>query len=461
MARTARHAARSRPSSPGALALSCEMLKFYIASMFLLHGLSPVQGVTLGYMVACVAMLSHTLHRPAWLSQARLRLDDDHFVTLFLLGLLPLLWSSHWSGQQAFTYSLLWALSWALAFWWLREWMLLERIRFDQISAAAAAGCVVLAASVVAEFALANLQDRYLSDLLPFSIREFPQANVLDEAFKRPRGYASEAGFTAIAFECLLPLAAPWAWQTPSRRLLFGLLVIPGFLLLFSAAALTTLLITAAAYLGLRHGWGLAATLGICLAAFLTGLALTVDEANWLLYEVVLRKFLEFAPGDIAGHEHSFSRPEAYALGVTMIFERPWGMGWGAVSQAAADGRPLFGTELRGSGLISVPLEIGASAGVLGMLLYLAAVIHKLRRLTQLPGTAARATFFCLTWVALHHSAVLEIWFPMLWFALALADVVWLNSAPSSRRHHAWRHPQRRAATMALAPRLSGRQVET
>ena len=435
------------------------MFKVYVATLFLLHGLSPVPGVTFGYLLATVALFMHTVNGGAWLKAARFRLDDDHFVALFLLGLLPLLLTPQHSGLQAFIYSLLWALTWCLAFWWVREWMLHERVDFHAVSQAAAFGAVALALSIAAEFALANSSGQYLSDFLPFSIREFPEASVLEDGFKRPRAYAAEAGFTAIAFECLIPLALPWAWRGRLRLMLFVLTVAPAYLLLFSAASMTTLLLTLVLALGVSKGWAWALACGAAAAAALATLALNSDDANWLLYEVVFRKFMEFTPGDFAGGADTFSRPEAYVLALTMMAERPWGMGWGAVSQAVADGRDLFGTALRGSGLISVPLEIGASAGVLGLLVYGVIIVRKLRRLTRIDSAAARAGFVCLLWVSLHHGVVLEIWFPMLWFALAFADVVVLRANPATDRAHAWRRPNRRFTSRPHRAATNGLRV--
>ena len=173
----------------------------------------------------------------------------------------------------------------------------------------------------------------------------------------------------------------------------------------------------------------------IVASGVVTGLALLVllsDVGGFVLYEVILRKYLEFSPDDIAVHEQSFSRPEAYSLAFDLLLAYPLGIGWGAVSQHLASNIPLLGTPLKGSGLISFPLEIGASAGIAGLVAYLAIVVTKLKRLRRLRSPAGNLVFFALLWVSLHHAVVLEAWFPMLWFCLALADamVVWAAAAP-------------------------------
>ena len=404
------------------------MLKFYIATMFLLHGLSPAPGIAFGFMVAAAALLVALPTGLLMRRSTRLRHDDGIFGGVFLLGLVPLLVAPDQAGLQNLLYAGLWAVTWTVSFWWVREWALATRLGFIDFSRAAAAGAMLLAVSILLEFSLANTVGLYLSDFVHFSVDEFPSATVLGDELRRPRGFTAEAGFSAIVFECLLPLSLAWLLRGRWRRWLFAVLVLPAYLLLFSAASMVLLVSTLLVFMGLNMGWTRSLLIGTALAALVGLVSLTSDDASWVLYEVIARKLLEFSPDELIDAAATFSRPEAYTLAVTIMTQQPWGIGWGGVSQAMANNLPLFGVSLRGSGLISIPLEIGASAGLLGMVGYLLIVWRKLARLTRIRSLDARLAFISLMWVALHHAVVLEFWFPMLWFSLALADTVVLRA---------------------------------
>lgn len=413
--------------------------------MFLLHGLSPLPVMAFGFMVATLALLVALTGHPRLIRRLSFRLDDRWFSVIFLLGLMALLAGPGEIGLQNLIHSTLWLSAWAVSFWWVREWLLGSGLRFEQVSAAAALGVCLLSLAVLTEFTLVNTTGKYLSDLVYFSIDNFPAATVFDDTLVRPRAFASEAGFTAIVFECLTPIALLWLRQAPHRLLLLPLLIVPAYLVLFSAASISCLALAVMISGSLTWGTRRTIMVSIAVVAGLTLLVLVSDVVGFVLYEVILRKYLEFSPDDIAVHEQSFSRPEAYSLAFDLLLAYPLGIGWGAVSQHLASNLPLLGTPLKGSGLISFPLEIGASAGIAGMVAYLAIIVNKLKRLRRLHSPAGNLVFFALLWVALHHAVVLEAWFPMLWFSLALADamVVWAAAAPvaatlsASRQHGA------------------------
>lgn len=409
------------------------LLPIYIGTVFLLHGLSPVPWLPFNFFIATPVLILAALDPIAQARGLRFRGDDIGFGLVYLLGFIPLVMYPANIGIQNFLYAGQWFVVWLVSFWWLREWILLSRMRFDRISRAAALGCITLSVAVIAEFTSVNTIGYYLSDFLYFSISHFPDATVLGDRFVRPRGFASEAGFTAIAFECLLPLSISWFRRSWSRIATFCILVAPGYLLLFSAASISfllgTLIIFVAVYRGIKNAV-LVAIIGLGVIA---GLAVTSGNALWVIDEVILRKFAEFTPGAFVGNPVGLSRPEAYLFALRLLWERPFGIGWGAVSQQVSNSGAMLGVELKGSGLISVPLEIGVAAGILGMAVFVFLVIRKLHRLSQAASEPARLIFFSLLWVSFHHIVVLELWFPMLWLTLALADCVRIEA----RRHDA------------------------
>mgnify|MGYP000641472934 CR=1 FL=1 len=398
------------------------MIKFYIATLFLLHGLAPAPGVSFGFLIATLSIV-YALPSRRFIG-ARLRLDDGFFFLVFLLGLVPFILEPSRVGMQNLIYSGMWLVIGAVCFWWIRESILAARIEFVEISKAAAVGSILLAIFILSEFILVNTTGLYLSDFVHFSIDEFPIAKIFGDEINRPRGFTAEAGFSAIVFECLLPLSIAWLRGGRLRPWLFCALVIPGYLALFSGATLLMMCVVLLVFLGLIRSWMLAILVGCLVTVLIAVITYTFAEAYWLVDQVIGRKVLEFIAEDEIVSISTFTRPEAYALALKIMTEQPWGIGWGGVSQAKADDFLLFGFELRGSGLISIPLEIGASAGVVGMVLFIVIVWRKLARLVRYDSLESRLTFISLFWVCLHHAVVLEFWFPMIWLSLALADVV-------------------------------------
>jgi hypothetical protein len=332
-------------------------------------------------------------------------------------------------GIDSLIYIGLWPSIWIVCFWWVRECMVLNRIGFAEISEAAAIGSMLLAVSVLCEFALVNTTGLYLSDVIHFPIDDFPQVKVIGEEFNRPRGFTAEAGFSAILFECLPPLSIAWLWRGYLRSSPFTALVLPAYLLLFSSASFLLVGVALMVLSGLGRGWLRSIVIGIIIAVLGSTVSQTLPSISWLIYEVIGRKLLEFNTENVIGEMLTFARPEACNSAWTTITEQPWGIGWGGLSQEMADSLVLFGVEMRGSGLISIPLEIGASTGVLGMAIYLVIVWRKLARLVRIDSLNAWLTSISLMWVALHHTVVLEFWFPMIWLSLALANVVALRAA--------------------------------
>jgi len=424
-------------------------MQFYIATVFLLHGLSPVAGLAFGFFLAATWLCVKLFDQGPWLARMRFRRDDSLFGIIYILGLLPLLLNPSAIGGQNLIYMLLWPVIWFVCYWWIREWSLLSALRFADVSNAAALGCLLLSFALILEFILANSSGTYLSDIIPFSIKDFPQATVLDDGFNRPRGFSAEAGFTAIAFECLLPLSIYTLRASRLRMAVFALVVGPAYLMLFSAASFCFLTLTSIVFIYITQGPKRAFWTTLVIALPVTFVAITSEGVSFVFYEVIARKFLEFSIPDGGFTADTFSRPEAYTLGLDIITLRPFGIGWGTISEMAANGAVLFGTELKGSGLISLPLELGAAGGVPAMLLYVWIVWRKLRRLALTATLPARLVFFSLLWVSLHHIVVLEFWFPMLWLSMALADAFSREAPP---REALSPSPSRKRKSIAALP---------
>lgn len=401
--------------------------------MFLLHAFTPVPFLSFNFFIASMFLILSVFGAKPNVRSVRFTSDDALLLAIFLLGCLPLIADPSRIGAQNVKYAALWASVAIVSYGWVRAWALQSRITFAQISRAAAIACVILAASILAEFVLANVAGVYLSDFFPFSISTFPEANVFGEALRRPRGFAAEAGFSAIAFDCLLPLATYHLTRRVWRSWLALGVILPGYLVLSSGASLISFAVTAAIYLfTMSRRRGTAGLVVLAALALATLFMLTDTGQN--LYEIVIgRKIDEFFAPSYFGLT-TFSRPEAYKVGINIMAQNPFGIGWGGISQKYLQYDDVSGELLKGSGLISFPLEIGVSAGIAGLVLYVAVVARKISRLVRVGGVPAQLTFFSLLWVTLHHVVVLELWFPMIWFSMALADIVYFNALASRRR---------------------------
>lgn len=398
------------------------VLKTYIATIFLLHGLAIIPGVSFGFMLATFALVCF-IPTSIFLN-LRFRSDDSLFGLIFLMGLIPFIFDPSRIGFMNIIYIFLWLGTWLICYWWIRELILLSRLSFLSISKSAALGSIILGLSVYIEFLLSNTSGLYLSDIFHFSIDTFPAATVLNDSFNRPRGYTAEAGFSAIAFECLIPLSFPWFNVNLIRRLLFVGIVLPSYLLLFSAASFIFLIFCLFSYIVFFRR-SVKLLLSLLLFLFLFIALVYLDESIfWLYDEVIGRKINEFYFDVEYSSIDSFSRVDAYSLASLIVTQQPWGLGWGAISQAYAENVQLFGVQLRGSGLISIPLEIAASAGLLSMFLFIYIFLRKLKYLISSNSTYSKYAYISLLWVFLHHTVVFELWFPMLWLSLAISDVI-------------------------------------
>lgn len=400
------------------------LFQIYILCIFLLHALSPFTTLTFDLCFGAVCFVLAMFVERRGGSAIQFRNADYLFAIIYFLGILPLMFLPTSIGIQNIKYAGLFLLVWLVCYWWVREWIFFSQISMMEISRAAALGCVTLALAVCLEVVLANTWGKYISDFIPFSIaaEDFPQANILGTSFLRPRGFSAEAGFTAIAFECLLPLSIIYLKNRKSLILPFLLVVIPGYLFLGSGSSLICLFVAALVYnFGLRQAsaaaWILIIIIGIAIAL------LNFTEIGSYVYdEIIGRKITDLLSGSISDQRDSNGRRENYILGYTILTASPFGIGWGSISQAFNDQVPIYGQYMKNSGLISLYLEIAVASGVAGLIGTLTLVFSKVWKLSRLRKIETDCVLFSLMWVSLHHAAVFEFWFPMIWLALALAD---------------------------------------
>jgi hypothetical protein len=403
----------------------CRALQAFVVLMPFLHafGLGTWGPVPLLFAGATlIAAITVGAFRWIWLEKS-----DLYLVGMALFGVLAIAAHSDYAGEKNLNHTAAVLLTIIVFYIWMRAWILRSRITIDQLGAAATLGLLVSSAAIIFEFWAANGPGYYLADVIPYSTEELPFALVFED-WRRPRGLAAEPGFSAMVFEALGPLATAFLLKRRSLFLLCSPVIACGFALLFSAGAISALLLSAVilAIGGRAAGVKLLVLAGAvaavaAIAVFAVGGQLTA----WFFDELIGRKVLDLVvQGDVNVGEAA-GRYEAYRAGIEMFTTYPFGIGWGMVSEMFDSGRALPGLTLVSSrGLISLYLEILVSAGVLGFASYAAFHIGRIRKAATSLATDAPYVFFGLVALSLHHAFVLEFWFPMLWFYFALADAL-------------------------------------
>jgi O-antigen ligase/polysaccharide polymerase Wzy-like membrane protein len=397
-------------------------LACFILTMPFLHALSLFPWLPLPLVVATSILLLAAASL-GWSSLIGVLPEDWLLIGCWTLGVAALSTHMGYLGSKNVTHSLAVITSVGVYFIGLRNWIARVGVDWDALGRAASWCALLLSIAVCGEFVLTNTTGLYFSDLMPFNVDQF-QATETIFGLKRPRGFAAEPSFTAMVFDLLLPLA--YMHLSRARPLIRGLwvcAVLPGLLLLFSAGSIVSLglavLIVAIARTQRPMRSLIACGLIAILIACLFQIQAFVDAFDF----VVGRKLEDlFVRGDVDVSTH-LGRNEAYRAAFVLIGSEPLGVGWGAVSQMFDSGVALPGqTVLPGRGLLSLYLEIGACTGVLGLLMF--GVFQGVKIAAVWRSTHPYSTYLLVGVLALsiHHAFVLEIWFPMLWFSLALVD---------------------------------------
>lgn len=403
-------------------------LQVFIVVIPFLHALGIGAWLPLPMLVAGCALIAALATGGArWIWFER---SDLWLVAMLACGCVPLLVFMDYAGQKNLNHFFAFTVTLALFYVFMRAWIAESGITIEQVSNAATIGLAIAAGAVVFEFALVNTFGVYLSAFLPYSADQMPEARVLEDLL-RPRGLAAEPGFSAMVFEALVPLSLPTLMK--HRTLLFtvGPLALAGFLLLFSAGAICSLIVASALMIAAGRGLGLKVLLFVLV---LTGLALFFaggELLTWLFDQVVGRKITDLMEGD--GVQDIAGRYVAYRVAWESSIAHPFGIGWGMISQIFSSGVQVPDVpEIQSRGLLSLYLEVLVAAGVPGVLCLLIFLVRQIIKLARLDDPTRLPILFGLLALAIHHMFVLEFWFPMLWFYLALS-AVWTRRAASQQ----------------------------
>lgn len=409
--------------------LSGSIIFIYIFIMPFTAALAPDKHLPLPLLYALIALFILFL---LYAENAIVVFKSD--MPLFLvivLGFLP--WMLHTSllGGKNLGHGVGICASVFLFFLVVRSALL--KCRFEQwlkLGKVAQITLLVLSCVVIVEFVSASFFNVYISDLIPYSgIEKLGRPNVFNSEWQRPRAFAAEAGFTAMYYEVMLPLA--WFTRKRMQRGLGSLIwtvILIGYALLFSAASYFSIALSlyiSAIVFGKRK-----LLLYLVLATIVMAVAITyVDTLNYIFNSVIYRKYLILT---MPVSEMSDRAYIYYSSGLIGL-EYPFGIGWGSLSQLYNDGIDLGNKfpHLIGAGAISLYLEVLVAAGWLGLASLLYFIVRKLHGLLKAykyhNDRSIFAIFVGLLSISLHHAFLSEFYFPYIWFSLAMADYVIRN----------------------------------
>lgn len=379
---------------------------------------------------------------------------DIGFVMVFLLGALAILGSPSGIGEKTANYTFAVLVSYVFFFVMTRELLYSVRGGWHTVARAATWSLTILSIAVLIEFYLASWHNVFLADLIPFAHDDLEAAFLLNENFRRPRAFAAEPGFTAVAYECLWPLTWIGAarlhnslgWR--ARQALY----VGGFLVLASAAAVGCLAAAAFAVWLIRSR-DLKRLLRMTLPmVLLLGMLLSTGWGDELLWGVFGRKLDLFGVVDVdqADAVTALVRLSRLETGIELLLQYPMGIGWGGVAQAFTDQTSLGGISAPdGSGLINLYLDLAVAAGLASIPAMLVFVGVRWRSTLRSANPVAPFLATALIAVCLHHLFITEFQMPFLWFVLALADCLWMSERGrrrTARKSSLHRTPQHELA---------------
>lgn len=397
-------------------------LQLFVVSMPFLHALGPSQWLPLPMAFAMLAFVAALMSGGfAWIWVEK---QDIGLLLTLLLGCIAFAFHTKYVGQKNLNHAAALFVTMTIFFFWMRAWLWRSNSTFELLGAAATIALAIASVATLVEFWLANYRGLYLADLLPYTSKDLPIPTVLGE-FRRPRGLASEPGFSAMVFEALIPFSLYYLRLHKNLRYVCVPLFVAGFLVLFSAGAISAMLLALVIVLALQRRVPLRMLIAGIVVVLMLLLLLGSRTLFWVVDEVVSRKVLDlFVKGSVNLGEAA-GRYDAYRAAFDMFATYPLGIGWGMVSQMYATNVLLPDlTAISSRGVLSLYLEILVSAGVLGLIIFGWFHLQKLIDVMRWEHPFRPFLMFGFISISLHHAFVLEFWFPMLWFYFAIASCI-------------------------------------
>lgn len=391
------------------------LLYAYILLIPFLHALSPVPIQTLGFFLLVAASPFIVLTRGA---EAGTFTRQDTWLVLALIWGFVAWWLYPVPiGDKRFQDGAQWVSTVVFSLLIVRKLIIISRVRMEDVGRAACVSIIILSVAVVADFYLANFRSMRLSDIIPYSVKQFPEAQVM--GLWRPRGLTVEAGFNGVVYECLAPFSIYYLIKTrnilsvfSALSMIFGFVLISSLLTIISVFSAVSIL-----FLVKKRSFISLILIGIFIPVFMYFTLSNQFMFNLFGYKVA--EFLDAANYNVYG----VGRQGSFFFGLELFSQNILGIGWGTVLQEANIPGTVIDYNLEGGGLISLWLELLVASGIFGFAFFAYVFGKNIKGLAAKGGRSSAFIFVSLTAVSLHHIFLSGIWFPMIWFSLAVAQV--------------------------------------
>jgi hypothetical protein len=270
---------------------------------------------------------------------------------------------------------------------------------------------------IIAEFLASNLFGLDFHKWIPYiEVPDF-EALVLG-VLQRPRGLASEPGVMALYYDFMLFFVLPFVGTGWKWRFGYIAIILPAYLLLFSAASLVSCAIALVLLTLMRlKGHFLMTARRVVIWGVLLGAVsvVAIDTIGEAFNDVVGSRLGIFAGG---GEDSSaITRSEMYGQIAEVVAKHPFGIGFGTTAGLASVGNTYEGMALA-PGQISLFgmffIAGGIPAGLCALFLTIWAVLRASKVAVYGPYLAAGGLA-----ISLHQLFVTEFWLPFFWFFLA------------------------------------------
>ena len=401
------------------------MFHLYVLSLPFVDVLSFHPWAPLPLMI-CLLLLLRAVPSHKVLSLER---DDTTLFAIIVLGTIPYIWSYDYLGPKATNHLMALTTVIVLSYWVPRQWIRVElaaKHGWNNISKLLAAALFITSVYIIAEFVATNAFGVSRDGLLPHTDLTYKfDPQIL--SYKRPRGFASEPGHMALFYE--LSVFIVWRFLRAKPVLVqlgYWAVVLAGFILLSSTAAVISIVIAGVVYVawyGLKRPREVLGGLAVAVALAIGLCWLTADQMGDFIRDTALVKVDDMIFGSRTLGLARSSRHSQYQVVFDLAKQYPAGIGYGVTSQTFAQGRTYEGMEVF-PGQISLIGYFLVSAGYLGALLF---IVFLARRLIRANRCVHLQSALVPTGIALftHHMFVAEQCLPFLWFYLALVDAAY------------------------------------
>lgn len=350
---------------------------------------------------------------------------EDIFILCFiLLGLLPNIFFVGNIGIKNVTHTLAWGVSIFIFYFWCNTWLRFAKISLLDIGKVSTIALLLASIGVIADFVLANTYGMYLSDIMPYSFDEMDVTQSLGGLFYRPRGFSAEPGFTAMVFEMFFPLSWIYLRSYKGKKWIVYSFSLMAYLLLTSAASICSFILAICVFALIFFS---VKTIKLFLKSI--SVVFVVFIFCWVFFPDIFSIFGDVYHQVIGEKANRMLvdddiRIKIYKSLTTITILNPQGVGFGTISRLYFDRIVNYdGVLLYGPGAINLYVEVLVATGILGFVNFMLFVFCKIRRVYNYRmEPEVKTILFAFLIVFFHHFFLSEIWFPMFWFLLVLAN---------------------------------------